>query len=113
MTLRVPVTDSTGAVVTNLATATAVYFMIKENRTDANTDALVNIPAGQITVDDPIQGTVSVRILNGDTEGVEAGNYYMGLQIVYAGGIVQEINLKEQGAVTDRIKLSQDVVRGA
>ena len=88
ITLVVPVKDSAGAVVTDLATATAVKFMIKNKKTDLDSAALVTKTVGSgVAIDDnagsPETGTISIIIDAPDTKDIKQGTYFMALQIEY------------------------------
>lgn len=107
-----PIRDASKAIITNLPSAIAVRYAIKHNPTDLDADAEVmkTLSVG-ITVDDPIQGCISVIILPADTEDLEEKLYYHGLQIEYSATNVQEIRMKEHGKVINTFDLIQDIVR--
>jgi hypothetical protein len=93
----------------DISTATDIKFMIKTNSTDANNVALVSKSlADGIAVSGYV---ISVLIDSNDTESITPGNYYMACEVVFSGTNNQEINITENSIVTDRIKLTQDVIR--
>ena len=111
-TLQITVRDSSGALVTNLATATEVYFMIKENWDDTNASALVSKSLSDgVSVDTPSTGIVTVLIETPDTASIDPGTYYMALQIEYSADNQQEPNLVENSTVINKITLTEDIIR--
>lgn len=112
-TFSVLVKDRTGTTVTNLGTSTEIYYMIKESDTDADNLALVSLTEtdGDIVVDSPSTGYLSITIPAADTESIDLSSqnvFFHGVQIDYPSSDIQEINLS-QG---DTVKIIQDVVRG-
>lgn len=106
--------DSDGNIITNLSTAAEVYFMIKQNEIDADIDAKLSksLTGGGITVDDPEVGSVTVVVESGDTDNIDAGIYFMALQIVYSAMNQNEINITENNKVIRTIEIEQDIIRG-
>jgi len=105
--------DSSGVAVNNLATATAIKFMIKSNQTDADLAAKISKTLGSgITINTPNTGNVKVSLTSANTT-LPAGKYFAALQIEWTG-IVQEVDIKE---TTDElvnintIDFVQDIIR--
>jgi hypothetical protein len=85
-TLKFLIQDQDGNVIQNLSTATAVKFMVKLNKTDADTSALISKGLlNGIVVNSPSTGYVSVTLVAADTASLTAGNYFFGLKIEYPG----------------------------
>jgi hypothetical protein len=110
--LKISIVDSDNATVTNLATASAIYYMIKENETDLNANAILTKTVGSgIVVDSPSQGDLSITISPADTENLNPGTFYHAIQIEYSASDIQEINLKYYGQDAEKIKIEQDIIR--
>lgn len=108
---RVPLVDQTGAVITNLPSATDVRFMVKKKKTDLDVNAIVSKNIGNgVAIDTPVQGTVEITFDSQDTSTVAVGQYYMGLQIQYSPTNYIEVFLNENGARSDIFYIDQDVV---
>ena len=107
-----PVVDQDGNIVTNLATASNIYYMIKRKKTDADIDALVTKSVGSgVTVNSPIIGTLSIQINSPDTASIVPATYYHAIQIVYTPNNKQELYLYENGKQNDTITFIQDVIK--
>lgn len=101
--------DSNDDVVTNLATAVKVKFMVKENKTDLDSAAVISKSLGAgITVDDPATGDISVILTDTDTD-ISVTCYFFALQIEYATEIY-ELNSKEDDQVTSKFQIIQDII---
>ena len=106
------VVDQNGTIITNLATATDIYYMIKINPTDADVDALVTKTVGAgITVNAPTLGSLSIQIDSPDTANIPVGTYYHAIQVVYTPLNKQELYLFENGKPNDTINLTQDIIK--
>ena len=105
-----PVIDVNGAIIINLATTTEVTFAVKTDKTDIDADALIlkRKTLGELTVDDPDTGYVTVTLSDSDTNLL--GDYFMALQLEWAAD-KQEINLTEDGKISDRLSIKQDIIR--
>lgn len=106
--------DSTGVAITNLATATAIKFMVKVNATDTDSTAKISktLSSG-ITINTPVTGNVKVTLTGADTT-LTPGRYFMALQIEWTGGIVQEVDIRESSdEIVDinAIDFIQDIIR--
>jgi hypothetical protein len=111
ITLKILTKDDDGNLITNLADATAISFMLKRNNTDSNASAMVNKDLDDgITVDDPSSGYIRIALTSVDT-GIDIGTYKMGLQITYSATNIQEINIIEGNKTIDRLQIVQDVIR--
>lgn len=110
VSIRAKVTDASGAIVTNLQTASGIRFMVKNNREDLNISALISKTNGAgIIVDSPATGWLTIDLSNADTL-IPVGIKYFGIQVEYLGG-VQEVFVKENGKIFDEINFIQDVIR--
>jgi len=110
--INAPILDENGAVVTDLATATNIYYMIKKKQTDPDGSALVTkINGGGITVDSPVVGTLKIQVDSPDTANIKPGTYYHAIQIVYSSANKQEVYLEENGASSDTITFTQDTIQ--
>ena len=109
-----PITDANGDTLTNLSTATEVYYMLKIKPTDDDSDAVLTkqLTAG-VTVDDPSTGYITVEIESDDYGSVNIGNYYQGLKIEYSTTNRQEVNLSESGEPIDMVEITQNVIGGS
>ena len=112
LTLVFPLVDQDGAVISNLATASNVFFMIKNKKTDPDAQAVVSKSIGSgVTIDSPVTGSVTVVIDSPDTDGITPKTYYFALQINYTVNNIQEVYLTEGGKALDTITFSQDIIR--
>lgn len=101
--------DSNGDPVTNLATAVKVKFMVKVNKTDLDSAAVISKSlVDGITVDDPATGDISVILTNSDTD-ISVGCYFFALQIEYASAIY-ELDSKEDDQITSKFQIIQDII---
>lgn len=107
-----PILDYNKVVVTNLAGAPAVRFMLKKYQDDADIDAVLTktLIIG-ITVNDPIIGCITIVINSADTELLPIQDYYIALQIEYSATNIQEVYIKENKKVIETISLVQDTIR--
>jgi len=101
-----------GTLLTDLATATSIKFMIKENADDADSAAIVSKTLGAgITANAPSTGYITVTVNAGDTTtATAAGQKYVALQITYSATNIIEIELKESNFVSNKIDLVEDVI---
>lgn len=88
------VKDADGNIVTNLSTATAIQFVLKNNKEDADSAALVlkNLTNG-ITIDTPSIGNVMVSLTSTNMT-ISPKNYFWALRITYSATNVQEVNIR-------------------
>jgi len=105
--------ESTGSIVQNLSSATAVRFMVKVNETDTNLQAVISKTLGDgITIDTPTIGNVKVSLSATNTT-LLASQYFMALQIEWAT-IKQEVMIKQTFDAVDEInsiQFIQDIIR--
>lgn len=107
-----PIRDANKAIITNLATAASIRYLVKEEASDLDTAAVITKGlATGVTIDDPSQGCVSVVINAADTESLPLEEYYQGLQIEYSSTNIQEINIIENNQAINMLTLTPDVVR--
>jgi hypothetical protein len=104
-----PLLDSSGDLITNLATAEEIIFVIKENKTDDDGESLLffDKSSGNIVVDTPSIGCITITADIDDVSSIAVGKYYKSLQIDKT-----EVILTENGKVDDRITITQDIIRG-
>ena len=111
--IDLPVKDANRDLVTDLATADAVLFQIKEEASDADVDALVSLSVGSgIAVDTPSTGYIRITIDSDDTTGNTAGVKYWACEVQYPGGNNQEIFIKENKIIINQVTFEEDVIRG-
>lgn len=97
--LRVLVKDQSRAVVTNLATATQIRYMVKVNKTDLDATALISkVLADGILVDTPSTGYIRIPLSSADMN-IAVGTYVQGLQLEWAGPVIQEAVLADESFV--------------
>jgi len=115
LVLDVAIKDADGVLITDLATATAVKFMIKENWNDLDAAAIVSKSLSNgIVVDTPSTGYIRVTILSTDTSGIATatpGDKYCALQIEYSASNKIEVDLLDGSTETNLIELIEDVIR--
>jgi len=107
--------DAAGVALTNLATATEVYIMLKESLTDVDADAVINknLTAGTVSVDSPSAGYITATLTSEDTEDLEVQTYWLCAQIEYSDANKQELDLQDSNEyVLTKIKITQDGIRG-
>ena len=110
--LIVAAKDQNGVTISNLSTVSAVKYMLKKNKLDADTDAIVTKDLlDGLSVDDPVTGSISVELVADDTIDVDPGDYFQAIQVEYSDDNQQEIKIKENGKVIDHITLIQDIIR--
>lgn len=105
--------DRDGNILQNLSAATTIKFMVKINETDADLDAKIskNLSSG-VVVNTPDTGNIKVSLSSADTT-LEAGIYFVALQIAW-GTVIQELTLKEtEDEVTtiNTVNFVQDIIR--
>lgn len=110
----IDVVDACGDVVSNLPSTTEIVFMIKENIDDVDELALVTKRKsnGDITVDDPELGSVTVSVKPADTYDADPGTYFYALELTYSPTNKVELDLKENDVYLNTIELVQEVIRG-
>lgn len=110
--LKITIKDSLGAVITTLASATAMTFLVKSNMTDLDADAYItkSLTSG-ITIYDADNGIIKVTLDSTDTD-IGVATYYFGLQITWATS-TQEITFKENFEEINTFDIVQEVVIGA
>lgn len=112
-TLKVTVRDESGTLISDLASTTEIYFMLKNNATDLDAEAILSVSktGGEITVDDPTTGIVKISLTSTVTD-ITAKQYSAALQLKYAAS-TQEINLKDSNSnETNKVSIQQDIIRG-
>jgi len=113
--LEIGIKDENNKYITDLSTATEIYYMIKENQADTNIDALVTKTKtdGGIIIDTPSTGFCRIILNAGDTENIEPGFKYHGFQIKYSNDDIKEIWIKSENSnvFDDRIEILQDIIR--
>lgn len=109
-TLVFPVKDTDGNLITNLATATAIKFMVKDSRDDLDIAALISKSLGSgVTANSPTVGYITVQLDATDTSAV-VGIKYFGVQIEYSATNIKELFVKYNGQTTNQIEFVQGVI---
>ena len=105
-TLEFKLVDNSNQLLTNLASTTEIFFMVKVAKTDSDIDAVIikKKTLGEIIVDDPSAGFVKVSLTATDTD-ITVKTYYMGLQLEF-GAVINEIDTEDEFVIT------QDIIRG-
>lgn len=105
--------DADGEGITDLADVTEVYFMVKNSKTDDDDDALISVSetGGEITIDDPETGQITIDLNSTDTS-ITPGSYYFGIQLKYASSTV-EAYIEDDSGIYDTLSITQDIVRGS
>jgi len=80
-------------------TGAAIFFTVKINKADADSEALISVK--QTTHTDPTGGLTSITITSSDTD-IKVENYYYDFQLVDAGGLVTTV-------LTGIFKVVQDI----
>ncbi len=110
--IPIPVKDSDGAAITNLASCTDIIFTLKKKQTDTDDDAALKKLKADMVVDTPATGTLTINLTSVDTL-INKGKYFMGLQLNYSDTNKLEINLADtNGNKLNTITVLQDTVRG-
>ena len=107
--------DSAGVALTDLATATEVYVMLKDSLTDVDADAVINknLTAETVSVNSPSAGYITATLTSEDTEDLDVGTYWLCAQIEYSAASKQELDLQDANEyVLTKIKIIQDGIRG-
>jgi len=108
VSIRILVKDQTRVALTTLATCTEIRFMVKTAKTDLDAAALISkVLVDGITVDIPSTGYVKVPLTAADTGALAVGSYFMGLQLEWAGPVIQEVVMSD-----DTFNILQDTIRG-
>ena len=111
--IYVPVTDVfEGTPITNLSSAIDVFFMVKKNRDDPDSEAIISKSfVGGVTVDDPITGTIKITLESADLD-IDYGQFYYGVQIDYGAGNLIEIEIKDptKKCADDIFIIANDIV---
>jgi len=104
------VIDTGGNLVTDLATAIAVKFMVKKAISDSDLEAFISKTLGDgITIDLPATGYITVNLDSNDTN-INAGAYYFALQIEYAVNEKKEVNIKEGDCIINSLNVIEDII---
>lgn len=93
-------------------TTTDVTFMIKENKSDADADALVTANYASGVTMYAASGLFDVAIASSAMEAASAGTYYMAAQETRSDGNVYELELTEDRKDVSTITIVGDVIRG-
>ena len=105
-TIKMSLKGDKNVSLTNLADTTGIIFLVKENKTDADADALITKAKTDMTWDTPSLGDLNIPLTSTDTD-IPVGNYYYGVQLVYSATNQIEIELKD-----NTFNITQDIVRG-
>lgn len=92
--LQFIVKDASGNIVSNLNVATNIQFVLKNNKSDPDDNAVVlkNLANG-ITIDTPVIGNCTVSLSSVDMD-IEAKNYFWALKITFSPTNMQEVNIR-------------------
>ena len=91
----------------DLADTTDIIFVVKTNKTDTDASALISKAKSDMTIDDPVTGSIIIPITSSDSN-IAVGDYYMGLQLVYSAEKQIEMEMKNEV-----FTIEQDTVRGS
>lgn len=112
-TFEVAIRDIDGNLNSTLATASAIRCMVKTAKDDADVSALISKTVGAgITADSPDTGYLSITFDGSDSTALSSGEKYISIQVEYATGVIEEIDIIYNNQKTDIIKLNSDVIRG-
>jgi len=105
--LTIAVRDGNKELLDNLTSATSILFMVKQNKTDPDSSAIISKSVGNgITINDPSLGYVSIVLNPTDTD-QNTGDYYMALQLEWGAELHYEIDLSDE-----TFTINQDIIRG-
>lgn len=104
----IPVYDKDDVLLTNLAAATEIKFVVKASKT-ASTALFTKALTDGIVVDTPSAGYLRITLLPADTEQV-VDYYYMALQIKWSANDVYECRIYVSDMETDTFEVEQDIV---
>ena len=107
-----PFYNENGALIDNFASVTRALFVIKENKADADTAAVASASLTSCITLTASASTARVVIDSDSMDNVDAGKYYMALQLEYADNNRQECILTENGKEVTTITITQDTVVG-
>ena len=102
------VRDSNEDIVTNLATATAISFQIKTNKSDLVPLISKSLISG-IEVDTPTTGYLRITLLPSETA-IPVGKYFMGLQITWSASLIWEVIIEIENVETDTFRIRSEIV---
>lgn len=113
--------DADGTPLTGLSSALEIIFMVKENKEDDDTDAIVTAKKTTTGIsvinatnpnftDEGNVNAIEVTITASAMADVDPGRYFMGLQIKDSSGIVTEVSLSKDGVDDTLFKVVQDVI---
>lgn len=108
-----PVKDQDGVTVPDLATATHLYFMVKEDEDDADLAALISRDETTMTVDSPSTGWITMTALT-PAETIliiDAAKNYIALEIYYSATESYEIDLTENEQIINYILAQKKMIR--
>ena len=105
--------DRDGLLITDLSAAIEIKYAMKEDREDADIDALIlkKLTLGEIAIDTPVTGVCRVTLTKSDTEDLGTSQKFHALQIEYSAENIQEVWIKNNNVITDTVEVVQDVVR--
>lgn len=107
-----PFYDENGVLISNFGTVTRALFVIKANKTDADSAAAASASLTSGITLTASAATARVVIDSDSMDNVDPGTYYMGLQLEYADNNRQECVLTENGKEITTITITQDSVVG-
>ncbi|MBN2160655.1 MAG: hypothetical protein JW807_14800 [Spirochaetes bacterium] len=107
-----PFKDENGNLVQNFNLAENIIFVIKKEKTDSDTEALIKAEFGDgITLNAPA-ATINVQKDSDSMDNLEPGTYFIAIQVEYSENNRIELELTENGKKTNRINIKQDIIRG-
>lgn len=111
-------TDADGDTITDLASASEIYFQIKETKDAEDKFVALTKTDDNIDVNTPSTGKIQVTILpadwcDRDEIDFEDGEFdaYFGLEIEYADDDIREITITELGTEKETVTILEDVVQ--
>lgn len=113
-TYNITVKDDDGVVVTDLATATDIIFVMKTKKTDADLDSkLIKVLTDpELTINDPETGDIKIVCTSDDLDIL--GSVFVACQINYPLDRNIEVKLSDKNTDEEvkQIEFVQDVIRG-
>jgi len=102
--------DANGVTITNLTTATAVLFQLKEHRSDVAPLIEETLSGGGIQVDTPSQGYITITVLPAKTV-LASGKYLIAVEIRWASNNDQEAYLEDEGGnAFDSLFIAEQII---
>jgi hypothetical protein len=114
LSLEIYLYDENDDLITNLATAESVVFQIKRSRSSTVAAISKSSALGEVLVNNPTVGAVSITVDSDDMEDLDLASYYPAVQVNYTSTrwIEPDLTFNVNGEYVDfdRFRITRDVI---